>query len=232
MPEVKRQTAYKCSVKMILDGNYVQKPGWDPNYVESNGLQISRANILAVIVSKEGNSFTLDDGTGQIQVMSFGEDQKFKEREVGDVVLVIARPREYNQRRFLVPEIVKKIENGKWIDYRKAELSIYPFVESEKNEEKTKTKQPEPKSKETKIKKIPDEEISALDKKIKLETGFEDNYASIILSTIRKLDKGDGASINDIIKQSGLEKAEKYIKSLINEGEIFEIRTGKIKILE
>ena len=230
MPEVKRQTAYKCSVKMILDGNYVQKPGWDPNYVESNGMQISRANILAVIVSREGNSFTLDDGTGQIQVMSFGEDHKFKDMEVGDVVLVIARPREYNQRRFLVPEIVKKIENRKWIDYRKAELGIGMFQESEKNNEKQ-TKQTESKPKETKIKKIPDEDAKALSEKIKLETGFEDNYASIILSTIRKLDKGDGAGINDIIKQSGLEKAEKYIKSLINEGEIFEIRTGKIKIL-
>jgi hypothetical protein len=32
MPEVKRQTAYKCSVKMILDGKYVQRPGWEPNY--------------------------------------------------------------------------------------------------------------------------------------------------------------------------------------------------------
>jgi hypothetical protein len=68
--------------------------------------------------------------------------------------------------------------------------------------------------------------------KLRTETGFEDNYASIILDTIRKLDKGEGANINDIIKHSGLEKAEKYLKSLINEGEIFEIRTGKIKVLE
>jgi RPA family protein len=227
MPEVKRQTAYKCSVKMILEGTYVQRPGWEPNYIDVHNLQISRVNILAVIVSKEGNSFTLDDGTSQIQITSFGEEQKFKDAQVGDVVLVIGRPREYNQKRFIVPEIIRKIDDKKWIDYRKAELEIQTPSLSEPE-----LVVKEERIKDTKIKQIPDEDAIAMNEKIKAETGFEDNYASIILATIRKLDKGDGANINDIIKSSGLEKAEKYLKSLINEGEIFEIRTGKIKILE
>jgi RPA family protein len=223
MSEVKRQTAYKCSVKMILEGKYIQRPGWDPNYIELNGLQISRVNILAVVVSKEGNSCIIDDGTGQIQIMAFGEDQKLKNANVGDVILIIARPREYNQKRFLVPEIIRKIENKKWIEYRRAELELIPHT----------IKQEEPDNIFEKItEQIPEKVIQEIEEKIKQETGFEDNYASIILSTIRKLDKGDGANINDIIRVSKLDKAEKYIESLINEGEIFEIKKGKIKVLE
>ncbi len=226
MPEVKRQTAYKCSVRTILEGNYVQKPGWEPNYVEINGLQISRANIMGVIVDKEGNSFTLDDGTSRIPIMFFSEEKRFKDIEIGDVVLFIGRPREYNQKRFLVPEIIRKIEDKRWIDYRKAELNLnekYSPQQAKKEIEKEIKEQKKETQKEESLPRTSRQNESPI---------FEDNYASIILSTIKKLDKGDGANINDIIKESGLEKAEKYIISLINEGEIFEIRKGKIKILE
>lgn len=223
MPDVKRQTAYKCSVKMILDGNYIQRPGWEPNYIDINGLQISRINIMAVVVAKEGNSFTVDDSTGQIQVMTFGEQEKFSSINVGDIILLVGRPREYNQKRFLVPEIMKKIENSKWIDYRKAELEIQQV---DFPEQKPRGQEPSP-SKANE----PSAEQEAVQAEIP-EQKYEDNYALKIISTIRKLDKGDGANVNDVIKQSGLEKADKYIVSLINEGEIFEIRTGKIKILE
>jgi hypothetical protein len=77
MPEVKRQTAYKCAIKRVLEGNYVQRPGWEPNYIQLGNEQISRINVVAVIVGKEGNSFLVEDGTGQIQVMFFGDQNKF-----------------------------------------------------------------------------------------------------------------------------------------------------------
>jgi RPA family protein len=234
MVEVKRQTAYKCSIKMILEGTYVQRPGWDPNYILFNDLQMSRVNVLAVIVDREGNSLTLDDGTGKIQVMFFSEEQRFKDREVGEVVLVIGKPREYNQKRFIVPEIIKKIDDKKWIDYRRAELEMLGNTETKDSKVVSEKYEKIPEQKKQKIKQPEPEELQdVIDvAEPKTESGFEENYASIILTTIRKLDKGDGANINDIIKTSGLEKAEKYIISLINEGEIFEIRTGKIKILE
>ncbi|MGV8169082.1 MAG: OB-fold nucleic acid binding domain-containing protein [Candidatus Nanoarchaeia archaeon] len=216
MTEVKRQTAYKCSIKNILEGNYVQRPGWDPNFIQLGDLQISRINLLAVIVGKEGNSFTLDDGTGQVQAMSFGEQNKFLDFDVGDAVIIIGRPREYNQKRFVVPEIMRKIENKKWIDYRKAELELQEKDLPEISEEK-----------KTRLETPENFEPAPADEPV-----FDDNYVSKIISVIKKLDKGDGANTGDVIKMSGLEKAEKYIKSLINEGEIYEIRTGKLKVLE
>jgi len=220
MPEVKRQTAIKCSIKKVLEGNYVQRPGWEPNYIQLGNEQISRINIVAVIVGKEGNSFLIDDGSGQIQVMFFGEQNKFAQADIGQVVLIIGRPREYNQKRFIVPEIIRIVENDKWIEYRKKELELQdkesPIIAEEK---------PAIILKENPV--VETKQVEKID-----EGRFEDNYASIILATIRKLDLGDGANISEVITASGLHKAEKYIISLINEGEIFEIRTGKLKILE
>jgi hypothetical protein len=221
MPEIKRQTAYKCSIKQILEGSYIQRPGWDPNFIQMGPLQISRVNLMAVVVAKDGNSTTLDDGTGQINATSFGE-QKFTDYNIGDIVLVIGRPREYNQKRFVAPEIIRKIEDSRWVEYRQKELEFqqmeFPnnsslFEQKEVNEEQE--------GAENKItaRSLADEVV-------------ENNYASIILSTIKKLDKGDGAPIGDVIKQSNLEKADKFITDLLNEGEIFEIRSGRLKILE
>lgn len=238
MPEVKRQTAYKCSVKMILDGNYIQKPGWDPNYIQINGLHISRINILAVAVGKEGNSLTIDDGTGQVRVVFFNEQNKLESINIGDVVIIIGRPREYDKKRFIVPEIIKVVEDKKWIEYRKLELSIQEKELRDKNADDNSLEFKPVSKKEFDERK---EEVFAEEsKKSEDESGeeefnsgekFEDNYASKIISAIKKLDKGDGANINDVISHSGLEQAEKYILSLINEGEIFELRPGRIKIL-
>jgi hypothetical protein len=53
-----------------------------------------------------------------------------------------------------------------------------------------------------------------------------------ILPIVRRLDKGDGADFNDIIKSSKDPNAEKILLNLIKIGELFEIKPGKIKILE
>jgi RPA family protein len=223
MPEVKRQTAYKCSIKQILEGSYIQRPGWDPNFIQLGSMQISRVNLMAVVVSKDGNSTIIDDGTGQIQATSFGE-QKFTDFDIGDIVMIIGRPREYNQKRFVAPEIIRKIEDSRWVEYRQKELEFqraeFPETETVAEKKELKKEREEEKTRETPPTISFDDEI------------VENNYASIILSTIKKLDSGDGANIQDVIKQSKLEKADKFIMDLLNEGEIFEIRAGRLKILE
>ena len=72
---------------------------------------------------------------------------------------------------------------------------------------------------------------------IKEDEVVEDNNLFLL---IKKLDKGDGADLNEIIemsnkelnKESNKENTEKIINSMIKVGELFEIRPGKIKILE
>lgn len=210
MPEIKRQTAIKCTIKQILEGTYVQRQGWQPNYIEISGKQISRVNILAALVNKQDNTLIIDDGTGKIPLRLFSEHKKADNLSIGDILLIIGRPREYNNERYITPEILRKIKNKKWIDHRQKELQI---------KETTPTKKTKPEKNEEKIEELPPQ--------------YEEtaNNTSKILQLIRNLDKGDGADTEQIIKESKIKNAEEHIQSLINEGEIYEIRPGKLKIL-
>ncbi len=210
MPDIKRQTAIKCTIKQILEGNYIQKPGWEPNYIEIHDKKISRVNILATIISKETNTITIDDGTSKINIRLFSEPEKADNLSIGDIILLIARPREYNNERYLVPDIIRKIANNKWIEHRKKELSISKY--------------------EIPIKKAIDEKPKET-QQAPVQEEYMDNEPLKILEAIKQLDKGDGADTEAIIKKSGVKKAEKHIQNLVNEGEIYEIRPGKLKIL-
>lgn len=213
MPDIKRQTAYKCTISQILNGNYVVQQGWEPNYIENGTLKISRINILAVITSKEGNTFSIDDGTGTITIRIFTEPEKSAHFKPGDIVLIIGRPREYNNQRYVVPEIIRKIENKKWIQHRKKELEIQAMHEPKPIERQHKIMQEEQE---------PEDE----------EPIEQTNRSKILLQTIKKLDDGKGAPIEEVIKISKLGDAEEYIEQLLNEGEIYEIRKGRLKVLD
>lgn len=222
MPEIKRQTAYKCTIKQILTGNYVQKTGWDPNYIEIGKTQISRVNIIATIVTKEENTLFVDDGTGQMSIMLFNESINPKKINVGDVAIIIGKPREYNNQRYVVPEIIKKIENKKWIDYRKKELALQDEFEEATNQ---RPKEEINESQDTQQDIDEPEQDSQEEQPV-------DNYAYQLINLIKKLDAGSGAEMNEVISQSKIKDAEKYLTTLMNEGEIFEIRPGKLKVLE
>jgi replicative superfamily II helicase len=130
--------------------------------------------------------------------------------------MIIGRPREYGNEKYLVPEIIKIVEDKRWIEVRKKEL------EKEK---------------------IADKKISVIDESsIIQEETVEDNkvieekqsetvYEKII-NKIREMDKGNGVNIEEVIISMKDPNAEKILNSLLEEGEIFEIRPGMIKVLE
>jgi RPA family protein len=109
--EFKRQIAYKCSINSLASGVFVKKPGWESNYMMTDYGDFSRVNIIAVIVAKDENSITLDDGTGQVIGRIFDNTDRLSDIDIGDLVLVIARPREFNSQLYLALEIIKKIGN-------------------------------------------------------------------------------------------------------------------------
>lgn len=221
MADFKRQTAYKCTISQILIGNYVEQQGWEPNYLQINGNQISRINLVAVILSKDQSNILIDDGTGKIELMLFSEKGKADNLNIGDAVLIIGRPREYNSKKYIIPEIIKRIENKGWIKYRKKELELQngkiPVVSDAQKE-----KIVEKKIKQEKQAKTEEEKTHDAGK----------NYSRILINLIRQLDNGEGADVDEIISAAGFKDTEKYIKLLINEGEIFELKPGKIKMLE
>jgi RPA family protein len=196
----KRQIAYKVLVKRILDGEYIKEEGWTPNYIIIDGEKVSRINIVGVIVSineeRENKELLLEDKSGRIPIRIFEQTENNKHLSIGDIVTVIGRPREYGEEKYVVPEIIKKVEKG-WLELRLIEL----------REKKPITKE---------------------------ETGYEEIVKKIkvdpeeIIRMIKTTDKGEGADYEEIVEKI---KDERTIRNLLEEGEIFEIKPGKLKIL-
>ena len=191
----KREIAFKVRINDILEGEYVVNEGWEPNFIKTEDKKFSRVNVLGVVIDSSDNLIKIDDGTGKIILRSFNE--LVLDFRVGEVVLVIGRPREYNKERYIMPEIVKKVDAREWINVRKLEL-----------------KQP------VKIKKPKIVEV----KEVVVQEPFP------ILDLIKDLDRGKGVTTESIVENLGKD-SEKTIKKLLEEGEIFEISPGVLKIL-
>ncbi|MBI2650430.1 hypothetical protein HYX04_03890 [Candidatus Woesearchaeota archaeon] len=209
MPELeqkafqKRQVAYKLRISDILSGNLAREE-FSGN-IKVGKTNVSRVNVIATMIYKsEGSNYSsafIDDGTGRIQLRSFENSAYFSNADVGDAVLVIGKIREFNNEKYIVPEIFRKIVNAAWADVRRLELKNSYATE---DNEKTSDKNPA----------------------VAVDTNEE------IYSLIKKLDKGDGASFDDIIKGSSSTDAEKILNSLLENGDIFEIKPGRLKVLE
>jgi len=227
MEPTKRQVAHKVRLGDLASGKYVRVEGeWEPNHIKtSDGRIFSRANIIAVVASdpeSEGNysSFILDDGTAQVPVRIF--DDIKANVSLGDVVLVIGRPREVGGQIYLTPEIIKKVVNKKWIDYRRLELASLPELKEVGRDETPKPQEPI----ETKP------EIEEIIEKPKEPETNEINPVDEIINIIRELDKENGADTEEVIEATTVKNAEALIDNLLKEGEIFEITSGKLKVLE
>lgn len=235
--EIKRQTAYIVSLADILALPFVKsEKEFEPNYLLTiDNLKLSRVNIVGVVVDKEENNassqITFEDGTGTIILRGFEKDNLLKDVMIGDVLLIIGKPREFNRQKYLVPEIVKKITNNKWVEYRKIELA-----QSKKVFSSTAISTTPPLSSQTRAKETPplNEELEIVEEEIIDDHKNEEKNSPYytILSTIRTLDQGQGADIDLVVAQAAIQNAETIIKRLVEEGELFEIKPGKLKILE
>jgi len=146
-----RQVARKIDIKTINRGNFVQierkseEDRYLPNYIEVNGMKISRVRVLATVidkfVSEDGNyaTLTLDDTTDTIRCKIFMNSnfsdnisrqnlidlEAINNIEKGDLIDVIGKIREYNEERYIQPEIIVKIEDPNFEVLRKLEIEKY-----------------------------------------------------------------------------------------------------------
>lgn len=195
---MERQPALKVGI-IDLHGKYVQKQGETPSYVETRFGNVVRANVIAVVIGKPTqNALLLDDGS-QIECRAFDKGTQFAQLLPGDVAMVIGRPRTYEDKPYLVAEIVKKL-TPQWLELRQKELS----------------KAPAPIRQEKPVAMHVEEEPA------------QGSTPEEVVARIRELDTGDGAPVEDI----KIANAEQLLTSLMAEGEIFEIRPGRVKVLE
>jgi len=173
-----RLVARKIDIKTLYTGQYIIQEGFNPNYIEIDGERISRVRVLATVIDKflseDGNygTITLDDSTDTIRAKAFQDLRVIEPIEKGDVVEVVGKIREYNEERYLQPEIIVKVTDPNFEVLRKLELKkMKAFVAppSQKSEEAPKA-EPEPKKTEesssTKVSSEPEKEIAISPKEI------------------------------------------------------------------
>jgi len=200
----RRRIAYKLRIKDILSSKYVKTDGINPNYLQVSSQEVSRVNVIGVVVQKSNmenySELIMDDGTGKISARTFENNFLLNNVDVGDVVLVIGRPREYLEEKYLVVEIAKKID-ALWAKARKLELKDFDPQDND------------------------DVKEGGGNKEI-----FDESRKNRLLKTIKELDKGEGVPVDDL--HSALGNVDNIVGVLLREGDVFEVRPGKLKVLE
>ena len=200
----KRQTAYKVAIKNIIGSRYIKASGMEPNYLEIDSKKISRVNIIGVVVEisdmDNHKAMTIDDGSGRISARIFDGNALLDGIRIGEVVVIIGRPREFSSEKYVIIESVKKTDPA-WARVRVLEL--------QKNDND---------SKKSKVAKDKEEKVDLSPK-------------NKIILAIKELDDGDGVLIESVLSKN-VDGAEKIIDTLLKEGGIFEVKPGKLKVLE
>jgi len=242
--EKRRITTAKTHVKAITSGRYVKQEGFNPNYVLTNiGRRLSRVRVAATVVDKflsETGKFatiTIDDGTDTIRVKVFNAVSMFDSLEVGDIVDLIARVKEYNGEIYLAPEIITKCDPNFEL-LRELELRL-----QDKNFRKIRELVFQHRNQVA--------DMAELSRLMKERFGIEQDEVESILQTqepekqeavdvkekilefVEKLDSGQGCDYSDLTEASNLpeEVIDSVVNDLLSEGSCYEPRPGKIKKL-
>ncbi len=216
-----RNTAYKVWVSSLLSGEYFKEEGefgfW---YTNINGKKVFRVNLICSIVDKYSgenySSITVDDGSGVISIKAWKEGTALlSDFDVGDLVMIVGKVKSYNGI-YVVPEIVRKLDNPFWLKLRKLELA----------KEYGETGRVEVNSINISEEKINQDAENVVEEKVE-----DSNSREKVLRLIESFDSGNGADFADVVKNSGLESAENVINELIQEGEVFELHKGKLRVM-
>lgn len=246
--ERKRMTAIKTRIKAITGGRYAAAQGFTPGYVLTNlGQRISRVRILATVVDKfvsENKRFasvTLDDSSDTIRCKTFNAVSVFDGIEVGKLVDIVGKLKEYQGEVYIVPEVIKFIEDPNWELLRELELRSSERELGEKR--KLVFEHQKQVSDMEELKKfmferfaVQPQDVEAIVQTVDAEEEphEEPNKAKdAVLKFIAELDKGEGCDYGELLEKSGLKEdtIDSAINELLEEGVCFEPKPGKIKKL-
>lgn len=241
-----RQTAMKIAVVDLIQGEYIKaSEEFTPNYILTRAQEkVSRVNVIGVILNVDITNpqqqlFILDDGTGTITARTFEPVNRINGLHVGDIVQVIGRSRAFQGSAYLIPEIVTRILDTRFVTLRKLELQRLQQERAKKgltDQERKLEQAPVVDTIESPLLKVVDETLTVEEEIIEddsREDGKheEKNSFEILIELIKKYDSGEGADVEAVISEFKGD-GDKLVKVLLEEGEIFEIKPGKIKVIE
>ncbi len=246
--DIKRMTAKKAEIYEIVTGKFFQRPGFEGNYILTNlGRKLSRIRIMALVVDKfisEDGKYgvlTLDDSSETIRCKLFADIEMFEPIIVGNMVDVIGKVREYNGEKYILPELIKKIENPNWETLRMLELAKIK-IEQRKKIAKIKELQNQTSDLEElkRLAGMPAEEVEGIiEAQSMIETEFENaiekkmDAKDVVFKLLEAYDSKEGVDYQLLVSKSNLPEdiLDAAIQDLLESGICFEPRPGKIKKL-
>ena len=207
----KRFPAIKLRIKDIINGNYVRNEN-ELSYLDVSGSVVHRVNLIGAVVvpyspDNQVVSVLIDDGSGRISLRSFDNPRVFDGFAAGDLVLVIGKPREFNNEKYVIAEIIKRLDDKQWIKVRELELKKHDKAE---NSEKKVVAEKQPEA-------TPDSHV--------------DNVKERVFQVVQELDLGDGVEIEAVIARINVSNADLIITEMIKEGSVFQVKPGRIKVV-
>ena len=246
---IRRYPAVPLKIKYILEGRYVPNEGFTSFLVTNFGMPVSRTHVLGTVTNvyetddKKYAFIVIDDGTGNIRSKSFQDITIFENIKVGDIVDLIGRIREYNDERYIAPELLTKLNDTNMISYRNVEIA--KILKEWKNRMKfikEKLKENFDLNEAIEKYKMSEEEIKLIVSF--LENGNEEEKEEVeevdikvikneILKKLEELDDGEGVDYSKILESMDLPEStiENALNELLSEGSCYEPRAGKIKAL-
>ncbi len=200
--QLPRQIAYIVQIKDILNGTFVKDDGWNPHYVIMGGKHVSRVNIIGVVIG-------------------MNEEQNVQTIRIDDGTGKIKVMNFEKRVNIAIGDVVLLVG-------RVREYGNERYIASEI------------------IKNNIDSKWSAVWKRFLLKSGenipmtekedIQENivdersksWVEQILIKIRELDDGDGVPREEVIRYFD----EKAISNLLLQGEIFEIKPGRLKVID
>ncbi len=213
--EIKRHTAYKVWIADIVNRPYEKGLGeFDPNYVQIQDKKVSRVNIIATVIAKQEQdtsaTVNLDDGTAGMQAIIWDNKAMVQNIKVGATVIAIGKVREFNNQRQIALEIIREL-TPEWRKLREEEL---------KNEFTAPLQQA-----------APQQVTQTVTNNTTTTQVTQADIRKEVLQAIETLDTDDGADFFKIVQTTGKneELIDATVQALLKEGEIFEVKPGKLR---
>ncbi|MBI2545100.1 MAG: hypothetical protein HYW22_00675 [Candidatus Aenigmarchaeota archaeon] len=235
----KRLPAIKVRISDLANGKYFygSKEELKAGYVITPyGEKVTRVNVFGTVVEKfvsdAGNfsSITVDDGTDTIKVKSF-EGSTFEKIDLGDLVRVVGKLKEYNGELYVNYEIVRKETDPNFELLAKTEV-LNNLIQKKRIIDNIRAMSDQMDSEELRnyvqdTYSMDEDTLGVILEAKKKEI----DYKPVVLDVIKKLDEGNGAEISKIFQVINLPEnvTERTVNELINSGDLYEPKIGFLK---
>ncbi|MCK4311074.1 MAG: replication protein RepA [Methanomicrobia archaeon] len=241
----KRMPSTRTNIEEIVNGHYVKdEEDFAPNYlITKDYKKVYRAKTVVTVFNdpfiSDDESYgrvLLDDTKETIWAYFFRENTVLlKTISRGDIVQIVGKINEWKNEKQLNVEAASKVSPNFWILHR---LELVKYNNHLKKQLKIAEKI---KSKEKNLKKAKEKaESEGIDPEV-IEALYEMDYAKEkdvdttlikdkVLSTIERLDEGEGVELDVLVSEItefSAEEVEAIVRDLLSRGEIFEPKINR-----